>query len=285
MIEQSEMTKAGVEKGDLRLIGAMYDIYTGDIDWMGDHPDLEQIVGKKLPYWQWKMADYSPNKDGSSSSNPKVEEALQRLKRGNERFKKGTGQLVAGSPEVPDPFAIVIGGGEVRVPIEKMFDVKPGELIVQRVMGNIAGRPGASLVNSIDFAVARYDPKLLVVLGDSSSRIIKTALDQTTGAEVPSPALQYVIDRVMVSAIRAKEQVAKGAVASAASRDLLTQRLTVELNVLYTIEQLCRSAIVRAACKDGLEMHGAILNAQTGNVDFIGEHPALAAYVDDSMYD
>jgi len=284
MIEQSEMTKAGVEKGDLRLIGAMYDIYTGDIDWMGDHPDLEKIVGKELPYWQWKMADYSPNKGGSSSSNPKVEESLQKLKRGNERFKKGAGQLVAGSPEVPDPFAIVIGGGEVRVPIEKMFDVKPGELIVQRVMGNIAGRPGASLVNSVDFAVARYDPKLLVVLGDSSSRIIKTALDQTTGAEVPSPALQYVIDRVMVSAIRAKEQVAKGAVASAASRDLLTQRLTVELNVLYTIEQLCRSAIVRAAVKDGLEMHGAILNAQSGAVDFIGQHPALEAYVDEDMY-
>ena len=35
MIEQSEMTRTGVEKGDLRLIGAMYDIYTGDIEWMG----------------------------------------------------------------------------------------------------------------------------------------------------------------------------------------------------------------------------------------------------------
>lgn len=285
MIEQSEMTRTGVEKGDLRLIGAMYDIYTGDIEWMGDHPDTEKIVGKELPYWRWKMADYSPNKGGSSSNNPKVENALQKLKRGNARFKNGAGQLVAGSPEVPDPFAIVIGGGEVRVPIEKMFDVKPGELIVQRVMGNIAGRPGASLVNSIDFAVARYDPKLLVVLGDGQSRIIKTALAQTTGAEVPSPALQYIVDRVMVSAIRAKQQVEKGAVASAASRDLLTQRLTVELNVLYTIEQLCRSSIVRAAVKDGLEMHGAILNAQTGQVDFIGQHPALDAYIDEAMYE
>jgi hypothetical protein len=170
---------------------------------------------------------------------------------------------------VPDPFAIIIGGGEVRVPIEQMFDVQPGELIVQRVMGNIAGRFGGTLVNSIEFGIARYDPKLLIVLGDSQvtphphphpnpklvspatrryahgpywtahsphtgrtrpspdrdldhnltccsssatlgdsqSRIVKTALEQASGATVPSPALQYVVDRVMVSAIRAKEQV------------------------------------------------------------------------------
>jgi len=285
LIEQSEMIKSGVERGDLRLMGAFYDIYTGDVDWMGDHPDTEQIIGKELPYFKWKTQEYQSNKDGSSSDNPKVEQSLQKLMRGNERFRKNTAQIAVGTPEVPDPFAIVIGGGEVRVPIEKMFDVMPGELIVQRVMGNIAGRYGGSLVNSIEFAVARYDPKLLVVLGDSSSRIIKTALDQTTGAQVPSPALQYVVDRVMVSAIRAKQQVEKDQITSAAGRDLRVQRLTVELNVLYTIEQLCRSPIVRAAAKDGLEMHGALLNAQTGAVDFIGPHPALNAFLEDSMYE
>ena len=34
-----------------------------------------------------------------------------------------------------------------------------------------------------------------------------------------------------------------------------------------------------------VEMHGAILNAQTGQVDFIGQHPALDAYIDEAMYE
>jgi carbonic anhydrase len=279
------MVKEGIEKGDLQLIGAFYDIYTGNVEWLGDHPELEEIVGKPLPYWQWKNAKYTRKVNVEYASvNPKVEQAVQRLKRGNERFKEGMGSRSAVTPEVPDPFAIVIGGGEVRVPIEQMFDVQPGELIVQRVMGNIAGRPGGTLVNSIEFALARYDPKLLLVLGDSASRIVKTALEQSTGAQTPSPALRYVVDRVMVSAIRAKKQVEEDLSFTAAGRDLQIQRLTVELNVFYTIEQLLRSSIVRDAVRDGMEMQGAVLNSQTGHVEFIGQHPQLTAVMDDVVY-
>jgi carbonic anhydrase len=285
LIMFSTMVKEGIEKGDLQLIGAFYDIYTGNVEWLGDHPELEEIVGKPLPYWQWKNAKYTRKVNVEYASvNPKVEQAVQRLKRGNERFKEGMGSRSAVTPEVPDPFAIVIGGGEVRVPIEQMFDVQPGELIVQRVMGNIAGRPGGTLVNSIEFALARYDPKLLLVLGDSASRIVKTALEQSTGAQTPSPALRYVVDRVMVSAIRAKKQVEEDLSFTAAGRDLQIQRLTVELNVFYTIEQLLRSSIVRDAVRDGMEMQGAVLNSQTGHVEFIGQHPQLTAVMDDVVY-
>jgi len=285
LVEFSPMVKDGIAKGDLSLCGACYDIYTGDVEWLGEHPDLEALVGKELPYWQWKNSKYS--RDTSidiTSENPKVQAAIQKLKRGNERFKDGVYTRSPASPEVPDPFAIIIGGGEVRVPIEQMFDVQPGELIVQRVMGNIAGRFGGTLVNSIEFGIARYDPKLLIVLGDSQSRIVKTALEQASGATVPSPALQYVVDRVMVSAIRAKEQVENDVSFTAAGRDIQIQRLTVELNTFYTIEQLLRSPIVRAAVRDGLELQAAILNGKTGQVDFIGQHPALEAFMDDSMY-
>jgi hypothetical protein len=71
---------------------------------------------------------------------------------------------------------------------------------------------------------------------------------------------------------------------TAAGRDIQIQRLTVELNTFYTIEQLLRSPIVRAAVRDGLELQAAILNGKTGHIDFIGQHPALEAFMDDSMY-
>jgi len=285
LIDYSPMVKEGIAKGDLSLCGACYDIYTGDVEWMGEHPDLETLVGKELPYWKWKTMKYTRDTSATvTSDNPKVQAAVNKLVRGNERFKEGLYTRNPSTPEVPDPFAIVIGGGEVRVPIEQMFDVQPGELVVQRVMGNIAGRFGGTLVNSIEFALARYDPKLLLVLGDSQSRIVKTALEQSTGATVPSPALQYVIDRVMVSAIRAKKQVESEQSFTAAGRDIQIQRLTVELNTFYTIEQLLRSPIVRAAVRDGLELQAGILNGKTGHVDMIGNHPALDAFMDEEMY-
>jgi hypothetical protein len=56
------------------------------------------------------------------------------------------------------------------------------------------------------------------------------------------------------------------------------------LQVFYTIEQMMRSKILRDAVNDGLELHGAILNSQTGMVDFLGEHPALSAFTDESRY-
>jgi len=285
LVEFSPMVKEGIAKGDLRLTGAMYDIYTGDIEWLGDHPDLESLVGQDMPYWKWKNGKYTRDtKADLTSANPKVTAAVQKLKRGNERFLQGMYTRNPSSPEVPDPFAIVIGGGEVRVPIEQMFDVQPGELIVQRVMGNIGGRDGGTLVNSIDFAIARYDPKLLLILGDSQSRIVKTALAQSKGGQVPSPALQYIVDRVMVSAIRAQRQVDNDESFTAAGRDIQIQRLTVELNTFYSIEQLLRSSIVRAAVRDGLELQSAILNGKTGEIEFLGQHPSLDAFMNEEMY-
>merc|ERR1711871_1419918 len=110
------------------------------------------------------------------------------------------------------------------------------------------------------------------------------ALEQSKGGQVPSPALQYIVDRVMVSAIRSQNQVSNDESYTAAGRDIQIQRLTVELNTFYSIEQLLRSPIVRAAVRAGLELQAGILNGKTGHVDFIGKHPALDAFMDEEMY-
>jgi carbonic anhydrase len=222
LIDYSPIVKEKVVTGDLQLIGCVYDIFTGEVEWLGEHPELEAIVGHELPYHKFKNTKYYSQVDKpASSDSPKVEAVMQRLQRGNQRFMDGActaamGSYKASDPvapedgtlspivgggevrvqggkskkrnlgrsrdqattprtrsyEVPDPFALIIGGGEVRVPIETIFDVKPGDLVVQRVMGNIAGRTGGTLMNSVEFAVTRYDLKLLVVMGDGSSRIV-----------------------------------------------------------------------------------------------------------------
>jgi carbonic anhydrase len=101
-------------------------------------------------------------------------EALARLREGNRRFvdnqciastalsasRRAT--LVAGQ----EPFAIVLGCSDSRVPAELVFDQGLGDLFVIRVAGNIVA---PSQVGSVEFAASRYGTRLVVVMGHSQS--------------------------------------------------------------------------------------------------------------------
>jgi len=100
-------------------------------------------------------------------------EALQRLKDGNQRFVAelgGSGEtssqrrrdLATGQ----EPFAIILGCSDSRVPAEIIFDQGLGDLFVIRVAGNIVA---PSQVDSIEFSAARHGNRLVVVLGRSEA--------------------------------------------------------------------------------------------------------------------
>ena len=101
-------------------------------------------------------------------------EALERLQAGNRRFASGIrsgeaptnqrrrDEVAAGQ----EPFAIVLGCSDSRVPAEIVFDQGLGDLFVIRVAGNIVA---ASQVGSVEFAAGRYGTRLVVVLGHSPS--------------------------------------------------------------------------------------------------------------------
>ena len=91
-------------------------------------------------------------------------EALQRLRDGNLRFAADARgaevfvghdrrtELAAGQ----DPFAIILGCSDSRVPAEIIFDQGLGDLFVIRVAGNIVA---PSQVGSVEFAAARTSSK------------------------------------------------------------------------------------------------------------------------------
>ncbi|HXV86273.1 MAG TPA: carbonic anhydrase, partial [Gemmatimonadales bacterium] len=95
-------------------------------------------------------------------------EALARLREGNRRF-------VANQTAVPalwdagrraalaarqEPFAVILGCSDSRVPAELVFDQGFGDLFVIRVAGNIVA---PSQVGSVEFAVSRFGTRLVVV--------------------------------------------------------------------------------------------------------------------------
>src|SRR5690625_4106656 len=100
----------------------------------------------------------------------KALEALQRLKEGNERFVSGVRSLESLVSQarrdelvtVQEPFAVILGCSDSRVPAETVFDQGLGDLFVIRVAGNIVA---PSQVGSVEFAVERFGTRLVVVLG------------------------------------------------------------------------------------------------------------------------
>ena len=134
------------------------------------------------------------------------EEALNRLRKGNERFvsdssifnnalsHKSRRHSLA---EDQDPFAIILGCSDSRVSSEIVFDQGLGDLFVVRVAGNIVA---PSQIGSIEFAVERFGARLVVVMGHSRCGAIQATLDSLRHpSEDQSRNLRSIIDRIRPS--------------------------------------------------------------------------------------
>jgi len=105
--------------------------------------------------------------------------ALQRLRDGNLRFAQGRpqGRFSAEERERSlggqQPWAVVVGCSDSRVPVEAVFDAGPGELFVVRTAGHVMAQ--ASLA-SIRFAVEKLDARTVVVLGHEDCGAVSAAL-------------------------------------------------------------------------------------------------------------
>jgi carbonic anhydrase len=128
--------------------------------------------------------------------------ALERLRDGNRRFVSDarsdgtfTGEprrleLTAGQ----QPFAVILGCSDSRVPVEIVFGQGLGDLFVIRVAGNIVA---PSQVGSVEFAAERYGTRLVVVLGHSQCGAILATIDELRRpTESQSRNLRSIVDRV-----------------------------------------------------------------------------------------
>jgi len=111
--------------------------------------------------------------------------ALTRLRDGNERFAEGRQRphftpaerrrLVDGQ----QPWAVVLGCSDSRVPVETLFDVEPGELFVVRSAGHVISDAGYA---SVRYAVEQLGARLVVVLGHEDCGAVAAAWDGTAPA-------------------------------------------------------------------------------------------------------
>jgi carbonic anhydrase len=196
-------------------------------------------------------------------------EALARLRDGNRRFVANRSatdplanqarrtELVAGQ----EPFAIILGCSDSRVPAELVFDQGFGDLFVIRIAGNIVA---PSQIGSVEFAAARFGTRLVVVLGHSQCGAVVATLDELQGrATTESKNLRSIVDRVRPSV----EDLLAGP-HSDDPEALIKQ--AVLANVHASVRQLRQGSelLERLVATDGLHVVGAKYSLATGVVDF-----------------
>src|ERR1051325_11476294 len=94
------------------------------------------------------------------------QQALRRLQEGNDRFAAGVPSTDSSTnrsrrmafTQHQEPFAIILGCSDSRVPAELVFDQGLGDLFVIRVAGNVVA---PSQVGSVEFAAERFETRLV----------------------------------------------------------------------------------------------------------------------------
>jgi carbonic anhydrase len=109
-----------------------------------------------------------------------ADQALLRLKAGNERFRTGRSlhcdlmAQIKATAQGQAPFAAVLGCMDSRVAPELVFDQQLGDILSVRVAGNIVNTDN---LGSLEYATKVLGTKLIVVLGHSECGAVKGAID------------------------------------------------------------------------------------------------------------
>jgi len=193
--------------------------------------------------------------------------ALERLTEGNARFLNGiaTSADPAGATAAlaaAEPYAVVLGCADSRVPPELIFDEGFGRLFVVRVASHVAGQ---AEIGTIEYAIARWNCPVLLVLGHTQCGAVSAAMDRLPPqAETPPSDPGAVNLLPLLSSI-------KVSLGSASPETLDPWLEAVTANVRSTVEALSLwSPLIRARAKLGqLSVVGAIYHVETGEVEFL----------------
>jgi carbonic anhydrase len=190
------------------------------------------------------------------------DEALERLKKGNERYVEGVmkrhdfgmerGVLAGGQ----NPYAGILSCADSRIAPEYAFDSGRGDLFVVRVAGNFAEENG---VASFEYAVKFLGTTLLVVLGHEKCGAVDAAVKTVKdGAELPGHLPQ------LVEHIRPAVKTAM-----AEPGDLLAN--AIRENVLLNVENLKTASPILSdyVAQNKIRVVGGIYKLKDGHIEWL----------------
>lgn len=184
--------------------------------------------------------------------------ALARLREGNRRFVDGLsgGQFTPArsdeSASGQNPWAVVVGCSDSRVPVEAVFDVGVGDLFVVRTAGHVLAEAS---IASIRFALDKLGARTVVVLGHEDCGAVSAAL-----AGGAPEWLAPIVDNIHVAEVDAAD--------APADADNALLAAAVDHHVLETVGELER-LIAGFGLGDAVAVAGAAYKLASGEVHWL----------------
>jgi carbonic anhydrase len=193
-----------------------------------------------------------------------ADEALARLKAGNERFIRGEArfptvqkEILAGLAKGQQPYATILGCSDSRVPPELVFDAGFGELFIVRVAGNVIS---AEIMGTLQYAGVHLHTPLFVVLGHEGCGAVAAALATERDGAAHPERIELLLQNIHpaladVDATRPPHE---------------TLAAAVEANVRWSMRQLRETPEGRTRIDEGvMKLVGAVYELETGRVRFL----------------
>lgn len=191
-----------------------------------------------------------------------AEEALTKLKQGNERFVQGKSirphqdlNRIKEVAAAQSPFATIVGCSDSRVPNEIIFDQGVGDLFIVRTAGQVSTYASWG---SIEFAEELLGTKLIVVLGHTQCGAVNAAVKLP---EVPGHIVT-LINAIKPAVEKAREQH---------PADLLDA--AIRENIRLQVEQLksLEPTLAKRVREGSVKILGALYHLDTGKVEFLNQ--------------
>jgi len=202
----------------------------------------------------------------SSSAEPTVsaDEALLRLKGGNERFVSGTArfptmqnQILADLAKGQNPYATILSCNGSRVPPELIFDAGFGELFIIRVAGNVFS---PEVAGSLQYAGRHLHSPLFIVLGHTHCGAVAAALDTLLRGSRQHSRIQLLVDCILPALLDLDTRLTPE----------MMRAQGIEANVRWSMRQILESPEGRERQTEGhMKLVGAIYELETGRVRFL----------------
>lgn len=200
----------------------------------------------------------------AADAGPQIsaETAHRRLVEGNARYAAGKHLRLDHSvrreitAQGQNPFVIVLGCSDLRVPPEVVFDQGLGEVFTVRVAGNIADDVA---LGSMEYAVSHFATPLIVVLGHEKCGAVAATVDVAKSGAMPGPHIAS-----LVTAITPAVDASKGLPGDPVEN-------AVRANIQRVVDGLKASQPVLAAAVAAgrLQIVGAEYQLASGKVRFL----------------
>lgn len=194
-----------------------------------------------------------------TSTTTSPDDALTRLKEGNQRFVNGKSmkprQDFMRIKEVATgqkPFATIVGCSDSRVPSEIIFDQGLGDLFIVRTAGQVSTYASWG---SIEFAEEILGTKLIVVLGHTNCGAVTAAVNLP---EVPG----HIV--TLINAIKpAVEKVRKKSPENLLNASI-RENINMQVEQLKNLEPL----LAKRVKENSVKIIGALYDLESGKIEF-----------------